>query len=148
MLLLGRTRVPLEPPLALTQGFRLPDLRGPATLPSACRTCGIALDTPDRMYCIDCLPEFKADRTQKLVTAARSVLAERIRSRVEVRPEHRCSTGLGGRPLPAPLHLVSDDHWRAKKIEAMADVQPSGEVVASSASTSKSATKMSMSLTT
>lgn len=46
------------------------------TPPSACRTCGVVLETSDRMYCPDCVPGFKQERTQKLVIAARSVLEE------------------------------------------------------------------------
>jgi len=45
-------------------------------LPSACRSCGVVLDGPDRVYCPDCLPEFKAERSAKLATAAKGVLSE------------------------------------------------------------------------
>jgi hypothetical protein len=46
------------------------------TVPSACRECGVLLETSERVYCPDCLPGFKRERTEKLVSAARSVLAE------------------------------------------------------------------------
>lgn len=48
----------------------------PTALPSACRECGVMLDAPDRAYCDDCLPQFKAQRTDKLVVSARSLLAQ------------------------------------------------------------------------
>jgi hypothetical protein len=50
--------------------------RQEVTVPSACRTCGIVLKTADRIYCPDCIAVFKQERTDKLVSAARSVLAE------------------------------------------------------------------------
>lgn len=43
---------------------------------SACRECGVVLTNPDRQYCRECLPKFKDERTDKLVRAARGVLAE------------------------------------------------------------------------
>jgi len=49
-------------------------------IPSACRACGVVLEDADRIYCPDCIPGFKADRTARLVSAARSVLAEMRRS--------------------------------------------------------------------
>jgi hypothetical protein len=48
----------------------------PSKFPSACRECGIVLSDPERQYCRDCLPTFKDQRTDKLVRAARQVLAE------------------------------------------------------------------------
>jgi uncharacterized Zn finger protein (UPF0148 family) len=41
-----------------------------------CRACGILLDGPGRVYCPDCLPQFKAERTAKLATAAKEVLSQ------------------------------------------------------------------------
>lgn len=49
---------------------------GPATIRSACRTCGVILGATDRIYCPECVPGFKEERTKKLVSAARAVLAE------------------------------------------------------------------------
>jgi hypothetical protein len=46
------------------------------TVPSACRACGVVLETADRVYCPDCVPGFKLERTEKLVRAARSALKE------------------------------------------------------------------------
>jgi hypothetical protein len=43
---------------------------------SVCRFCGDALGMSDRAYCDGCLPRFKEERTDSLVTAARSTLAE------------------------------------------------------------------------
>jgi CRISPR-associated endonuclease Cas1 len=48
----------------------------PSKIPSACRECGVVLSDPERQYCRDCLPKFKDQRTDKLVRAARHVLAE------------------------------------------------------------------------
>lgn len=48
----------------------------PSKVPSACRECGVLLSDPERQYCRDCLPTFKVRRTEKLVDAARQVLAE------------------------------------------------------------------------
>jgi hypothetical protein len=48
----------------------------PRTVPNACRECGLVLVDPDRLYCDECLPTFKDQRTAKLVGAARAVLAE------------------------------------------------------------------------
>ena len=48
----------------------------PSKIPSACRECGVVLDDPSRQYCQHCLPRFKDQRTDKLVHAARQVLAE------------------------------------------------------------------------
>lgn len=48
----------------------------PSKVPSACRECGVVLSDPERQYCGDCLPKFKDQRTDKLVRAARQVLAE------------------------------------------------------------------------
>jgi hypothetical protein len=50
--------------------------RGPHVFPSACRSCGVVLSDAERAYCSDCVPQFKAERTKKLVSAARLVLAE------------------------------------------------------------------------
>jgi hypothetical protein len=47
----------------------------PGPVPNACRECGLILDS-DRVYCEECLPSFKDHRTEKLVGAARGVLAE------------------------------------------------------------------------
>ena len=43
---------------------------------AACRECGVVLDDGGRAYCENCFPRFKAERTSKLVNAARDVLAE------------------------------------------------------------------------
>lgn len=48
----------------------------PPRVPSACRSCGVILSEPERVYCPECIPAFKAERTEKLVSAARSVLAD------------------------------------------------------------------------
>jgi hypothetical protein len=48
----------------------------PRRVPNACRECGLILDGYERQYCGDCLPTFKDQRTEKLVGAARAVLAE------------------------------------------------------------------------
>jgi CRISPR-associated endonuclease Cas1 len=48
----------------------------PSKIPSACRECGVVLNDPERQYCRDCLPKFKEQHTDKLVKAARQVLAE------------------------------------------------------------------------
>lgn len=45
-------------------------------IPSACRRCGVVLEDAERVYCPDCIRAFKEDRTARLVSAARSVLAE------------------------------------------------------------------------
>jgi hypothetical protein len=55
----------------------------PAKLASACRTYGVVLQDADRIYCPDCIPGFKTERTEKLVAAARSVLAEMRSSDVD-----------------------------------------------------------------
>ena len=49
---------------------------GTRLVPNACRECGLILDNRDRQYCDECLPSFKADRTTKLVAAARDVLTQ------------------------------------------------------------------------
>jgi CRISPR-associated endonuclease Cas1 len=48
----------------------------PSKVPNACRECGVVLSDPKRQYCRVCLPNFKDQRTGKLIEAARSVLAE------------------------------------------------------------------------
>ncbi len=48
----------------------------PSKVPSACRECGVVLIDPERQYCRDCLPKFKDQHTDRLVRAARQVLAE------------------------------------------------------------------------
>jgi CRISPR-associated protein Cas1 len=45
------------------------------TMPSACRSCGVVLDTSDRAYCPDCVPAFEAERTATLVRAAKENLS-------------------------------------------------------------------------
>ena len=46
----------------------------PKSLPGACRSCGTVLEASDRVYCPDCVPQFQAERTAKLVRAAKSNL--------------------------------------------------------------------------
>jgi len=41
------------------------------SIPSACRSCGVVLDTSDRAYCPDCVPAFEAERTAMLAKAAK-----------------------------------------------------------------------------
>jgi hypothetical protein len=51
--------------------------RMPHALPlKTCRMCGEVLADPEREVCDECLPQFKADRTTKLVNAAKRTLAE------------------------------------------------------------------------
>lgn len=45
-------------------------------IPSTCRACGVVLEDAYRIYCRHCILGFKADRTAKLVSAARVTLAE------------------------------------------------------------------------
>jgi CRISPR-associated endonuclease Cas1 len=54
-----------------------------AKLAGACRTCGVVVEDADRIHCPDCIPDFKTERTEKLVAAARSVLAEMRSSDVD-----------------------------------------------------------------
>ena len=39
------------------------------------RSCGVVLDTSNRAYCLDCVPEFEAKRTATLVRAAKETLS-------------------------------------------------------------------------
>jgi uncharacterized Zn finger protein (UPF0148 family) len=50
--------------------------RGAASVAGACRECGAPLEEAGRAYCQACLPTFKAERTERLVAAARRVMAE------------------------------------------------------------------------
>ncbi len=60
-----------------TLGRRIaPSLARTTRITPACRMCGVVLDRSDRVFCADCLPIFKAERTAKLVEGARSVLAK------------------------------------------------------------------------
>jgi hypothetical protein len=73
------------------------------------------LETSDRVYCPDCIPGFKRERTDKLVSAARSALAEmrgskhdpaqsdetKARRVAAFKEAQRDGTGLGvGEPRP------------------------------------------------
>jgi hypothetical protein len=44
-------------------------------LASACRSCGLVLDSPDRQVCDECLPLVDAERTAKLSTSGKATLA-------------------------------------------------------------------------
>jgi len=48
----------------------------PRSVASACRECGVVLEEPERQYCQDCVPTLNRERTRKLLTAGRNVLAE------------------------------------------------------------------------
>jgi hypothetical protein len=50
--------------------------RRSTAIPSACRSCGVVLENREREYCDECLPGFQQERAEKLVKAARTVLAE------------------------------------------------------------------------
>jgi CRISPR-associated endonuclease Cas1 len=85
--------------------------------PNACRECGVILNDPDRQYCDDCLPTFKDERTKRLVSAARSTLAEMrsspndparsseaIAKRVATYSKRREAARLWQRENPGPHH--------------------------------------------
>jgi len=60
-----------------TLGRRIaPSLARTRRIAAACRECGVVLDRADRVYCVDCLPRFKNERTARLVVAARNVLTQ------------------------------------------------------------------------
>jgi hypothetical protein len=48
----------------------------PSAIPNACQECGLILENSDRLYCDECLPRFKSQRTEKLVGAARAALTK------------------------------------------------------------------------
>jgi CRISP-associated protein Cas1 len=60
-----------------TLGRRVaPSLARTKRIAAACRECGVVLNRTGRVYCDDCLPAFKDERTGKLVNAARDVLTK------------------------------------------------------------------------
>jgi CRISPR-associated endonuclease Cas1 len=46
-----------------------------ARVSSACRSCGLILDDPDRTVCDECLHDYDRERTEKLSTAGRATLS-------------------------------------------------------------------------
>ncbi len=50
-----------------------------AGLPSACRECGVVLDDPTRVYCDDCLPDYRSDSVAVFASAGPDAL-ERLRA--------------------------------------------------------------------
>lgn len=49
---------------------------GARLVPNGCRECGLIVEDRHRLYCDECLPRFKNQRTEKLVGVARAALAE------------------------------------------------------------------------
>lgn len=59
---------------------RKPHTKRAASIPSACRLCGVVLERPDRQHCPDCVPTMTLERTKKLSTAGRDKLREMRKS--------------------------------------------------------------------